>query len=337
MKKVIAFVLTVLVIFAFAACTPKTVEQSQAQTSEAAPVSSQAAQTESQTSAEPTEKLKIGFSILCTDGYYIKKYISRYEELIAERGYDSVMLDCQFDTATQATQMDNLIAQGVDIIFLMPNDPLAIVSSMKKANEAGIPIIVVHQRADASGDQYSLGFAGADTVAMGTGAGALMEEALGGTGNVVIIGGSPGSAYATDLTTGFMSQLSGTVTILDTGDAVWDRSNATTLMENYLTRYDDLDGVWAMDDNMAIGAINAIQTQGREGIAVVGINAQAEAYDYIRSGALYGTVKQDASGNVDAAFAVLDLYLAGSDIPPNTYSESPKVTKDNMDQIEPAF
>ena len=108
-------------------------------------------------------------------------------------------------------------------------------------------------------------------------------------------------------------------------------------MENYLTVYDDLAGVWAMDDNMAIGAINAIQTQGREGIVVVGINAQEEAYDYIRSGALYGTVKQDASGNVDAAFEVLDLYLAGEEIPPNTYSESPMVTIDNVDEIEPAF
>ena len=333
MKKVIALVLTVLMVFAFTACTPKTAEQSQAQSSEAAAASQEA----SQPAVESTEKLKIGFSILCTDGYYIKKYISRYEEIIAERGYESVMLDCQFDTATQATQMDNLIAQEVDIIFLMPNDPVAIVSSMKKANEAGIPIIVVHQRADASGDQYSLGFAGADSVAMGAGAGSLMEEALSGTGSVVIIGGSPGSAYATDLTTGFMSKLSSTITILDTGDAGWDRSNATSLMENYLTKYDDLGGVWAMDDNMAIGAINAIQTQGREGIAVVGVNAQEEAYDYIRSGAMYGTVKQDASGNVDAAFAVLDLYLAGADIPANTYSQSPMVTKDNIDQIEPAF
>ena len=198
MKKVTALILTVLMIFAFAACAQQETEQSQAQTSEAAVSSEQPSEEASPPAAESTEKLKIGFSILCTDGYYIKKYISRYEEIIAERGYESVMLDCQFDTATQATQMDNLIAQEVDIIFLMPNDPVAIVSSMKKANEAGIPIIVVHQRADASGDQYSLGFAGADSVVMGSGAGSLMEQALSGTGNIVIIGGSPGSAYAVD-------------------------------------------------------------------------------------------------------------------------------------------
>lgn len=341
MKKLFIMMLVAALCTMFCACAdqsspaassqePSTVESQPEEASKTADATSEAPE-------ESGKKLKIGFSILTTDGFYIIKYISRYDEIIAQRGYESVMLDCKFDTAAQIAQLDNLIAQKVDIIFLMPNDPKAVIPSLQKAQDAKIPVIVVHQKVDPEAEQYTLGFAGADTFAMGAGAGELIDKALGGKGNIVILGGSPGSSYANESTEGFMSKISDDIKVLATGDHGWDRSKATTVMEDFLTKYDDIDGVWAMDDNTAIGAINAIKAANRTGIAVVGINGQAEAFDYIKSGDLYGTVLQDASGNVDCAFEVLDLYLAGKTIPPNTYSKSPGVTKENVDTMEPAF
>ncbi len=285
----------------------------------------------------PDDKLKIGFPISTTDGFYVTKYIERYDEQIAERGYDSVMLDSKFDVATQVSQIDNLIAQDVDVIFFMANDGNAALPAMQKCDAAGIPVIAVHNKLTEDAAAFTLGFAGANITTMGEGAGQLMDEALGGEGKIVIINGTPGESYAETLKDGFMSQLSDGIEVLDTGDHGWDRSKATTVMENFLTKYDDIDGVWASDDNTAIGAINAITAAGRDGIQVVGINGQAEAWDYIKNGQMYGTVIQDAAGNVDCAFEVLDLYLNDQPIPEFTYSESPLVTKENVDTMEPAF
>lgn len=341
MKKFCALMLAVALCVVFCACADQTSPAASQQ--ESSTVESQSedvsetADMPSQAPEESDKKLKIGFSVLTTDGFYITKYITRYNEIIEQRGYDSVMLDCKYDTATQAAQFDNLIAQKVDIIFLMPNEPKALIPSLQKAQEAKIPVIVVHQKVDPSAEQYTVGFAGADTVALGAGAGELMEKALNGKGNIVVLGGSPGSSYAIELTEGFTSKISDGIKILATGDHGWDRSKATTVTEDFLTKYDDLDGIWAMDDNTAIGAINAINAANRKGIAVVGINGQAEAFDYIKSGDLYGTVINDAAGNVDCAFEVLDLHLAGKTIPANTYSKSPGVTKENVDTTEPAF
>ncbi|MDD5017420.1 MAG: sugar ABC transporter substrate-binding protein [Eubacteriales bacterium] len=314
--------------------------------------SSEAIETTDATEADASEEatvstdtddtaLKIGFSIICTDGYYVVGLINRYEELIEEYGYDSVILDCQFDTATQVTQIDNLIAQDVDVIIVMPIDSLALITEIQKANEAGIPVFCVHSKIDESGEDYIIGFAGSDSVKLGEGAGSLMEEALGGEGNVVIMGGSPGSDNANCLTEGFMSQLSSDITILTTVDTNWDRSTTTTLMEDLLTQYgDDIDGVWAMDDNIAIGAINAIEAAGYtagQDMVVVGINGQSEAWDYIKSGALYGTVIQDPAANIELTFDIIQQYLNGEEVEKYNYTGSPTVTIDNVNETDPAF
>lgn len=294
-------------------------------------------QSDSTKTIETGKKIKIGFTILCTDGFYIKKYIERYEELIKQNGYESVLLDCQFDPAKQVSQLENLIAQEVDVIFLMPSDPLALIPGIKKANEANIPVFAVHSKIDSSGNKYIVGFAGCDNVKLGEGAGELLNEAIGGKGTIVILGGSPGTMTANDLTAGFMSKLSPGVKVLATVDHGWDKSKALTLMEDLLTKYDKIDGVWSMDDNTALGAIEAIKSINRTGIKVVGINGQKEAFDAITKGDLYGTVMQDPVANVDVAFKILGLYLAGKEVTENTYSASPLITKKNVDTMQPAF
>ena len=73
------------------------------------------------------------------------------------------MLDCKFDTVTQVAQIENLIAQKVDLIWVMPNDPLALIPAIKKAQDPGIPVEAVHSRIDPSGDKYTIGFPAAIT------------------------------------------------------------------------------------------------------------------------------------------------------------------------------
>ena len=282
------------------------------------------------------KKLKIGLSVQVTDGFYVSKYITTYNEIIEERGYDSVMVDCKFDTATQISQLDNLIAQKVDVIILTPNDPLAVIPSLEQAKEAGIPVIAVQAEVDASARPLTLGYSGADVVSMGAAAGELMNEALGGQGKIVCINGTPGNSYVDDLNQGFMSTLSKDIEILDTGDHGWDRSKSTAVMDNFLAKYDEIDGAWGSDDNTALGILNAVKASDRD-IKVVGINGQGEAFDSIKKDGLFGTVIHDPAAAAHNAFAILDLYLAGEETPPFMFTASPKITKENVDQFEPAF
>ena len=293
--------------------------------------------TEAAAVTEAGKTIKIGFTILTTDGFYVKKYIERYNQQIEENGYESTMLDCTFDVAKQVSQIDNLIAQGVDIIFVMPADPKAVIPGIQKAKEAGIPVLAVHDKVDQSGEQYTIGYAGADSTKLGEGAGILMEEVLGGTGDIVVVGSSYGAAYGIALYDGFKSKISDGIKILGEGDHGWDRAKSMALMEDFLTKYDKIDGVYAFDDNTGFGVIDAIKAAQRTGIKVVSINGQKEAFDAIKAGDLYGTVKQDPVANVDKAFESLKLFLEGKEVPQYNYSESPIVTKDNVDSLEPSF
>jgi len=344
MKKVtfvaIILVLTLMLSMSFLpGCKTTTTAETTAAATTAAETTA-AATTAAETTAAATEAgkvIKVGFTILCTDGFYIKKYIERYNQQIADNGYESVMLDCTFDVAKQVSQIDNLIAQGVDIIFVMPADPKAVIPGIQKAKEAGIPVLAVHDKIDPSGEQYTIGYAGADSVKLGEGAGILMEQALNGNGNIVVLGGSYGANYGIALYSGFKSKISAGIKILGEGDHGWDRAKSMALMEDFLTKYDNIDGVYAFDDNTGFGAIDAIKAAQRTTIKVVSINGQKEAFDAIKAGDLFGTVKQDPVANVDKAFESLALFLAGKDVPQYNYSDSPIVTKENVDSLEPSF
>jgi len=275
-------------------------------------------------------------SVQVTDGFYVSKYITTYDAIIKERGYDSVMVDCKFDTATQISQLDNLIAQKVDIIIMTPNDPKAVIPSLENAKKAGIPVIAVQSKVDPSAEKLTLGYSGANVVTMGANAGELINEALGSKGKIVCINGTPGGSYVDELNTGFYLTLSKDIQVLDTGDHGWDRSKATAVMDNFLAKYDDINGAWGSDDNTALGILNSVKASGRD-IKVVGINGQGEAFDSIKAGGLYGTVIHDPTAAANTAFKMLDMYLEGKEVPANNYTESPKINKANVDQYEPAF
>jgi len=283
------------------------------------------------------ESKKIGITVECTNGFYMKKFIERFKEQIENHGFDYVLLDCEFDVAKQVSQIDNLIAQKVDILFVMAADPNAPIAGIKKAYEAGIPVVVVHDKIEPSGNKYTIGFAGANINFLGEQAGELMNEALNGEGNIVVLGGSFGAVYGNGIYNGFKEKLSEGIKILGEGDHGWDRTKSMNLMENFLTKYDNIDGTFSFDDNTALGVIDAIKAVNREGIKVVSINGQKEAFDAIRAGDLYGTVKMDPVANVDKAFESLDLYLSGKEAPEYNYSDSPKVTIENVDSLEPSF
>ena len=124
----------------------------------------------------------------------------------------------------------------------------------------------------------------------------LMAEALNGKGKVAIIEGNPGQDATYWRSTAFIDELkriAPEIQVLDRQTARWDRARATAVAENFLTTYADLNAIMAQDDNMAMGALQAIKAAGKSGVVrLISINASKEGLEAIRDGEIYGSCTQ---------------------------------------------
>jgi ABC-type sugar transport system substrate-binding protein len=165
-----------------------------------------------------------------------------------------------------------------------------------------------------------------------------VKELLGNQGgNVVILEGAAGSFPAIHRTSGFRAAIADSpqIRIIANQNTGWDRAQAQNIMEDFLTRYDKIDVVYAHDDNIAIGAIQAIKAAGRLAeIKVVGIGGTIEGLDAIRTGEMFSTVDQppDWEGKASVEYAV--RYLNGEKLDKWTKTAIAPITKANVNQFK---
>ena len=225
-----------------------------------------------------------------------------------------VVVNSQDDPATEASNMEDLIAQGVDAILVNPTDSDAIVPSILAANEAGIPVFTIDRGAN-GGEVVS--HIASDNVAGGRMAGEFMCNALGGTGKVVELEGIAGTSAARDRGAGFNAYLTEScpgLEVVARQTANFNRAEGLSVFENILQAQPEIDGVFAHNDEMILGAIEAAAAAGREGITFVGFDAVDDAVQAVRDGTLAATIAQqpDLMGALGVQTAA--AYLAGADV-----------------------
>ena len=169
----------------------------------------------------------------------------------------------------------------------------------RSSRDAGLKLICTNSWTDESVLDCFQSFIGASMVEEGLIAAQLMSEAIAHKGNIVVIEGNPGQDATYWRSTAFESELkriAPDIRILDRQTARWDRSRAIGVAENFLTTYPDLNGMMAQNDDMAIGALQAIKDAGRLGkVKVVSIDASSEGLQAVRDGGIYGTCTQSPS------------------------------------------
>jgi len=232
-------------------------------------------------------------------------------------GVTLVVVDSQDDPATEASNMEDLIAQGVDAILVNPTDSDAIVPSILAANEAGIPVFTIDRGAN-GGEVVS--HIASDNVAGGRMAGEFMCNALGGEGKVVELEGIAGTSAARDRGAGFNAYLTEScpgLEVVARQTANFNRAEGLSVFENILQAQPEIDGVFAHNDEMILGAIEAAAAAGREGITFVGFDAVDDAVQAVQDGTLAATIAQqpDLMGALGVKTAA--AYLAGEDVPEN--------------------
>lgn len=278
---------------------------------------------------------------------YQTTYEQAFIEYAAELGVETVVLDAGGDVARQIAQMQDLIQQGVDAIIIWPTNGQAVVPVVRQAFQAGIPVIVTNSNIAEAGFEFIASFSGPDNITQGRRSAEIMcdrltERGLQETGQIVEIQGQPGYTTAIERSDGFQvrfAEVCPDVELLESQPGDWNREKSQRVMENFLIKYDRIDGVYAGDDNMGVGGLNAAKDAGRaEGITFVGATNFSVGYEAMARGEYWGSIYQspvdDAINALDTAIAVIQ----GAEVPFLNYFDTPKITQENMDDYtKPVF
>lgn len=262
---------------------------------------------------------------------YQTTYEKAFEDHCRNLGVNYIKLDPKGDAALQANQVEDLIQKRVDVIIVWPVSGKGIIPAVRKANSAGIPVLVTNSPIDPSGEKLTEGFCGPDNVLEGRYAGEMMAEALNGKGKVVEIMGFPGYVTASERSEGFHAVLRNypNIEIIETQPGNWDRMKSQKVMENFLVKYGpgDFDGVYVADDNMGMGAVNALKAAGRiNDVIITSACMFGEGYDAMGRGEIWGTVYQSPTSDAKIAVDTAIKVAQGKDIPRKNFFETPKVT-----------
>lgn len=275
---------------------------------------------------------------------YEKSFIAAAE---ANENVEVVVLDAGGDVARQIAQMEDLIQQEVDAIIIWPTNGEAVIPAVRKAHSAGIPVVVTNSNIAEAGFEFVATFSGPDNVTQGSRSAEIMCDRFTALGieneaRVVQISGQPGYTTAIERQQGFddrLPEVCPNVTLVETQPGDWNREKSQQVMEAFLVKYDDIDGVYAGDDNMGVGALNAALAADRaEGITFVGATNFAVGYEAMERGEYWGSIYQSPVDDAEAALqSAIDL-INGEELPFLNYFDTPKITQDNQGEFtKPVF
>jgi ribose transport system substrate-binding protein len=282
----------------------------------------------------------------------VDSYQTTYERAFmdaaaANPNVETVVLDAGGDVARQIAQMEQLIQQQVDAIIIWPTNGEAVIPAVRQAFQADIPVIVTNSNIAEQGFDFIASFSGPDNVTQGARSAEIMCDRFKALGieneaRIVEITGQPGYTTAIERSDGFTERLPEVcpnVTLVESQPGDWNREKAQQVMEAFLVKYDDIDGVYSGDDNMGVGALNAARAAGRvEDITFVGATNFAVGYDAMAAGEYWGSIYQSPVDDAEAALQTAIDDLNGEDVPFLNYFDTPKITQDNMDEFaKPVF
>ncbi|MEA1883065.1 MAG: D-ribose ABC transporter substrate-binding protein [Thermotogota bacterium] len=253
---------------------------------------------------------KIGLSVSTLNNPFFVELKNGAEQKAAELGLEISVVDARDNAAKQLNDIQDLIQKRVDILIINPTDSDAIVTAIEDANNAGIPVITVDR--GANGGEVLVHIA-SDNVAGGSMAAEFLAGQINFKGKVVELVGIPGTSAARDRGKGFEKKLEDypDIELVAKQSANFNRAEGLSVMENILQAHPDIDAVFAQNDGMALGAIEALRAAGKlDQVVVVGFDAIDDAVKAVEDGEMAGTIAQQpalmGSLSVEKAFDFLE-------------------------------
>jgi inositol transport system substrate-binding protein len=327
-------VFTILATFlaACGAAAPATPAATSAPAAGAAATSAPAAAAPTSAPAASGGKITIGATIAQFDTFLSLMADGMQKEADAA-GATITLVNAKEDTATQLSQVENFIAQKVNAIIVNPVDTSAVDPITKACQAAGIPLIYVNRLpATLPKDDPKVVFVGSNSIDAGTFQGEWLADKLGGKGNVVIMEGKLDNEAAVKRTEGVETVMAKfpDIKITKKDTANWNREEGRALMENWLQTGEQIDAVASNNDEMALGALQAIEAAGKLGqILVGGVDATPDALASMEAGKLNVTVFQDASGQGGGSVKAAIGLAKGTTVETFVYIPYQLVTPEN--------
>ena len=234
-----------------------------------------------------------------------------------------------YSVEEQIQLVEQAITDEADAILICPADSTGIVPAIEKANAAGIPIATPNTKAY-GGNVLTWG--GVDNYTVGYQLGQAMAEALEGQGKVVLIEGTPGNSTSTERVDGYKDAFAEHpgIELLDSQPADFNREKGMTVMENFLQRYPEIDGVVSCNKDMTMGALEACKAAGRlEEMIHITFDVDNDCLDAIDAGEILITGAQEEKSQIANAIYNCLLACNGYKVAPEQYIPMTLVTKDN--------
>jgi ribose transport system substrate-binding protein len=251
------------------------------------------------------------------------------EKAAAKLGAKIVFADAQDNSEKQAADIENFVAQGVQGILISPKTTDSLVPAIEAAVKAGIPVVTVDRKVNT--DKVLI-HVGADNVQGGRAAAKFIIDKLHNKGTVIELEGTPGASAATDRKDGFDEVMKkSSVKILVSQTAEFSRAKGQSVMESLIQKYPNFDAVFGANDEMIIGAIEAMSAAKIDPASKVtmGFDATPDAFQYMKDGKLSGTIDQFPGKQAGGALEYLINYITKKTKPPKSvvYINPEPVTK----------
>ncbi len=328
MKKILAVVLAMVIGAAMTGCGGQTQAPTQPQTQ-----TEKQDQTQNQTQTE-NKQYKVGLSMNTQTNPFFVTVVEGCKKAAEEKGMEIFVTDAQDDAATQMKDIENLITKQVDVMIIDPCDSDAIVAAVEACNNAKIPVFTMDRESKGGEVVAHIGY---DAIKSGKMAGEFLAKALNGKGNVVELQGIMGTNVAQNRSEGFNSIMKENpdIKIVACQTANFDRSQGMSVMENILQANEKIDGLYAANDEMLLGALEAIQAAGRQDeIIMIGCDALDETLAGIKEGKINATIAEPPFFLGKAMINTAYDYLSGQKIETRVILENQLVDKNNIDTIK---
>ncbi|WP_448821212.1 ribose ABC transporter substrate-binding protein RbsB [Cetobacterium sp.] len=236
------------------------------------------------------EAAKVGLVVSTQDNPFFVTLKEGAVSKAKEMGHEIVILDSQNDPSKELGNVEDLLIKGIDVLLINPTDSDAVVSAVKAANRNKVPVVTLDR---ASNGGTVVTHIASDNVAGGELAGNFIVEKLNGKNNrVVELEGIPGTTAARDRGKGFNKAAQNKLDIVAKQAADFDRTKGLNVMENILQAQSEVNAVFAHNDEMALGALKAIEASDKTDVIIVGFDATEDAVKAVKEGKLAATVAQ---------------------------------------------
>jgi ribose transport system permease protein len=234
---------------------------------------------------------KIGLSLSTLNNPFFVQIKSGAQAEAKKLGVDLTVTDAQNDASQQANQLQNFTSSGLSSIIVNPVDSDAAGPAVRGANKADIPVVGVDRAVNKA---KTAALVASDNIEGGKLAAQALAEKLGGKGRIIILQGQAGTSASRERGAGFAEGLKAYpgIQVLAKQPADFDRTKGLDVMSNLLQAHPDVQGVFAENDEMALGAIKALGSKAGTSVQVVGFDGEPDGLNAVKAGTLYASVAQ---------------------------------------------